>query len=171
MIRKTEMSAIVSTAQQVLGNIPRFEKELKGSPELQNRLAYARAWYASRDGAGKWHFGPSKFIGYKGMTAEQYVNDDPLDGRQTERKLNGWFVEVPEHDALHEELSEGLTTFLAQYGKAPSAKARINVTPELYEEWHSSSDEAPLDHSVANLIIVVARRLSLAERARIRDAI
>src|SRR5688572_1612009 len=100
------MSKISSTEQQVRRNIRRFRAELDSSTELQARLAYARAWYADCDDDDEWHFGPSKFVGYQGMTAKEYVDDGPRDGRRTERKLATWFVQLPESDPLYEELSD-----------------------------------------------------------------
>lgn len=164
------MSTLVSTSKQALRNVARFSKELEGSADLQSRLAYARAWYAYRDDDGEWHFGPSKFCGYQGMTAEEYVNDDPRDGRRTERQLAQWFTEVPESDPLYEELTEGLTALLAEYGKAPSAKMRLNVITEFYEAQIAAGD-TPLDRTVADLMIAVAKRLPQAERNRVRAAL
>lgn len=164
------MSTLVSTSRQALRNVARFSKELEGSADLQSRLAYARAWYAYRDDDGEWHFGPSKFCGYQDMTAEEYVNDDPRDGRRTERQLAQWFTEVPENDPLYEELTGGLTALLSEYGKAPSAKMRINVTTEFYEA-HVAAGDTPLDRTVADLMIAVAKRLPQAERNRVRAAL
>lgn len=164
------MSKMVSTQQQAEANIRHFESELDGSTALQRRLPYARAWYADRDDSGDWHFGPSKFIGYRGMTADEYVNDDPRDGRQTERKLATWFVEVSEADELFEELSDLLVAFLAEYGKAPSTAMRLNISAELHERIKAGA-HAPDDRVIADLIIAVVRKLQPAERRRIASAL
>lgn len=164
------MSTLVSTLNQALRNVARFGEELESSPDLQGRLAYARAWYAHLDDEGEWHFGPSKFCGYKGMTAEEYVNEDPRDGRRTERQLSQWFVEVPEDDDLYEELTERLTVFLAGYGKAPSAKMRINVTREFYEN-RFKEDNVSLDKTIVDLMIILAKHLPRSERDRLRAAL
>ena len=42
--------------------IRRFNGELRDNPALAGNLGYHRSWYAMRR-KGKWHFGPSKFIG------------------------------------------------------------------------------------------------------------
>jgi hypothetical protein len=163
------MSKIVSTAKQVGRNIRRFRAELDGNTELQSRLAYNRAWYADCDDKGDWHFGPSKFVGYQGMTAEEYVNDEPRDGRQTERKLAAWFVQVPESDPLYEELSDLLVDFLEKFGKSPSTLMRINVPKEFYAAY-AAGGTAPLDRTIGDLIIAVAQKLAPAERKRIASA-
>jgi len=164
------MAKIVSTPEGALRNISRFQDQLASSSVLQDRLAYARAWYADRDDNGYWRFGPSKFIGYQNMTAEAYSNGCGLDGRVTERQLGNWFVEVPKSDPLYGELEEGLRGVLDEYGKVPSSLLRINVTREFYEK-HVAHGSAPLDRAVADLLIVVALRLPKEERERVRAAL
>ncbi len=167
-VESNPMSNIVATPAQVVANIKRFPAELNKSADLQSRLAYARAWYAHRDENGDWHFGPSKFIGYRNMTAAEYVNEDPRDGRQTERKLATWFAELDESDPLHDDLSDQLTTFLAKYGKAPSTATRISVATDVYDGQRPRGDD---DGQLADLLIAVSRKLSRAERIRVRDAL
>ena len=161
------MSVIVPTQQQAIDNIPRFADELDTSAELQRRLAFARAWYAVQDEEGDWHFAPSKFCGYEGMTAEEYTNDDPRDGRRTEAQLQKWFTVVPEEDPLFDTLYEALTSFLATYDKPPSSAIRINVTKEHFAE-HIGGGSAKHDARVADLILAVCRGLPDKERQRIK---
>lgn len=161
------MSKLVSTSGQAIHNISHFSEKLDASARLRGRLSYARAWYGHRDDDGDWHFGPSKFCGYKNMTAEEYLDEEHLDGRQTEIRLSQWFTEVSEDDDLHEELYEGLTDFLAEYGKVPSSATRISVATELYDE-HLEQGDTPFEQTVADLVIAVARRLPAAERDRVR---
>lgn len=137
------MSKIVTSERQALTNIRRFRKELDASPGLQGRLSFARAWYAYEAGDGMWRFGPSKFIGYEGMTADEYLDDDARDGRRTEKQLAQWFVEVPEGTDLHEKLSGQLSDLLDQYGKVPSAKMRINVQERALLNYAAELDEEP----------------------------
>ncbi|WP_146226106.1 hypothetical protein [Phyllobacterium leguminum] len=164
------MSTIVPTLTQAIRNIENFKAELDTSTELQRRLAFARAWYAYLDNTGSWLFGPSKFCGYKDMTAAEYVNDEPRNGRRTEKQLQSWFTQVPEDDELYEELSEALTAFLGQYGKPPSSAFRINVTNDYYQS-RSADDSALDDRTIGDLLIAVAQRLSTAERVRLRAAL
>lgn len=164
------MSTIVPTLAQALRSIKRFAGELDSSPELQRRLAYARAWYAHQADDGVWHFAPSKFCGYKDMTAEEYINDDPRDGRQTEKQLQSWFTQVGETDPLYAELSERLTAFLDGHGKLPSSAVRINVTNGFLES-RAGTQQQPSDRAIADLLIVVGQRLVSGERARVRAAL
>ncbi|GAA0675111.1 hypothetical protein FHT00_002927 [Sphingomonas insulae] len=164
------MSVIVPNVREALNNVRRFAREVKTSTILQSRLAYARAWYAHRDVEGDWHFGPSKFIGYEGMTAKEYVNEEHRDGRITERQLGQWFTQVPEGTPLHAELDQALRSFLERYGKVPSSLSRINVTANFYAE-HVPGGDLPEDRMVADLLIAVARRLPQMERDRVRAAL
>lgn len=164
------MSTIVPTLAQALRNIERFKEELDGSPELQRRLAFARAWYAHCSLDGTLHYAPSKFCGYKDMTADEYVNDDPRDGRRTEKQLQTWFTQIDPADPLYDELSEGLMTFLADYGKPPSTAFRLNVTNEFYRD-HNDANATTDDRTVADLIIAVSKQLSPPERARVKAAL
>ncbi|MGJ5036870.1 MULTISPECIES: hypothetical protein [unclassified Bradyrhizobium] len=122
------MLKIVANPSQAKANIRKFETELKRSPDLQARLAYARAWYADKDENGQWHFGPSKFIGYQDIDAKKYLaSAEDSDGRRTEAQLQSWFDIVDPQNPLHTEVHSALLAFLAEYGKTPSAMARINV--------------------------------------------
>ena len=165
------MSTIVPTLTHALRSIERFKDELDSSLELQRRLAYVRAWYAHQTDHGVWQFAPSKFCGYKNMTAAEYINDDPRDGRQTEKQLQSWFTRLAEADPLYEELSERLTAFLDSYGKLPSSAIRINVTNDFIESRTDAGDAAPSDRAVADLLIAVGQRLTTNERARVRAAL
>ncbi len=104
------------------------------------------------------------------MTAQEYINDDPRDGRLTERKLASWFSLIEPSDDLHAELTAKLNDFLAEFGKVPSAKARINVANTMLEAEIDGQGIEP-DVMLADLIIAVAKRLKRVERKRIAAAL
>ena len=164
------MSIIVTSQQQALDNIERFQDELGKSDELQRRLAFARAWYAAPRSGGTWNFAPSKFCGYENMTAEEYVNDEPRDGRRTEKQLQKWFSVVPESDRMFEDLYQELNAFLARYAKLPSSAIRLNV-PTQYLRDRISRDEDSRARRIADLIIEVARDLPSEEAKRIKESL
>ncbi len=125
--------AVASDLQSVVLNVARFGGELQKSTALQKRLAYARCWYACQDNEGNWQFGPSKFVGYDGMTADGYIDTaEDRDGRRTEAQLQQWFTAVDPKSELGKQLSSALYGFLAAYGKTPSTKMRINVPTEVF---------------------------------------
>jgi hypothetical protein len=150
---------IAPSATVVADNIRRFQSEVANSPRLQDRLSYMRAWYAIRDGRG-WLLGPSKFIGYEGFTAAEYLKlAKKHDGRKTEAHLQRWFAVVDENSVLHNELSAVLSGFLGRYGKAPSVAMRLNLlSSELVTDGNA-------DSSLLDLLVAVARGL---EPARLR---
>lgn len=164
---------LITNEAQALDNIQRFNDALESSPGLQNRLSYARAWYTGFESDGSYTFGPSKFIGYRDLSADDYLDGDGLDGRQTEHRLAQWFVEIgPDHIA-YEPLREQLHDFLAAYGKAPSSAMRINIPISAHDEAlaNVAAFTEDSDHALAELLIAVARRLPHAERLRIREAL
>jgi len=129
-----EPYAVASDLQGVLLNIARFGAELQKSAALQRRLAYARCWYACQDNEGRWQFGPSRFVGYDGMTADGYIhNAEDRDGRRTEAQLQQWFTAVDPGSKLGSELGSALYRFLAMYRKVPSTKMRISIPNKVYE--------------------------------------
>ena len=162
------MSLIVTTAKQACSNILKFEDELQGSSELQDRLSFARAWYAVRDEDGVWRFGPSKFIGYQKMTAKEYLDGKARDGRRTEAQLAQWFTEVPDDTELYETLSDALFEVLAEYGKTPSSKMRISVPDQVYEASEYPDDS---ETTLTDLLIKVAKSLPKGEIKRLKESI
>ncbi|RWP29078.1 hypothetical protein [Mesorhizobium sp.] len=163
------MSQLVTNPAQVEANAVRFEGELAASAELQERLSYARAWYAFPRDRGGWRYVPSKFGGYKGMTAAEYLDDSPRNGRRTEKQLGQWFVEVSEDDELHDELYDGLVDLLDTYDKAPSTAARISILAEAYQNREDEPNEE--DSTIVDLILLVAKKLPRNELERLRKAL
>lgn len=150
---------IASSAQMVLTNVLRFGREVDRSTDLQERLAYARAWYAHKDADGTWRFGPSKFIGYDGLNAERYIaTAKDHDGRRSEAQLHQWFAVVEPSAPLYAELSAALIAFLAKYGKTPSTIMRLNVLKEVLHE-HASLVPADPDDAIVELMVAVAKSL------------
>ena len=134
------MPEFVDSAAQVIENIRRYQDEIGESAELVRRMTRVRGWYAVEANDGTWLFGPSKFIGYVGLTAETYVQmsprtyeprEDRLDGRETEPVLQRWF-EPPMHHA--DELDRALRSFLRTTRREetvePNKRARISVLKE-----------------------------------------
>ncbi len=150
--------ALATTLRNVVAAIHRFPREVATSVELANRLAFARAWYAVRSDDGSWIFGPSKFIGYDNLDADTYLSwSERLDGRRTEAQLRKWFVRADPSSPTHAELTNGLSTFLSRFGKAPSTMMRINVLPEPLDETEDASA------ALLDLIVRVARTLKPAD--------
>lgn len=137
----------VKSVVEVQGNIRRFRQELQSHVPLIKRLRQARAWYALHDVSG-WIFGPSKFVGYKDNTAEQYLETSGRSGEAhggaTERNLAKWFSEVDPKSGRGRELFSALEEFLSEFGQVPNEVARINMLkPHLQQD--ASDKRAPED--------------------------
>lgn len=146
------MTRLATSFEQVTQNIIDYPNFVDASPDLVDRLAMHRAWYAYKVG-NSWHFGSSKIVGYADLTPDAYLTEDH-DGRQTEATLQKWFVEVGTGHPLYEELWENLSQFLAGYGKNPSKLARINIPISKVQADGGRNTEA-----LINLIIEVAKGL------------
>lgn len=118
----------VSSIEQVIENIRLYEKVLSGSPQMQERIRRHAAWYAFKDN-GTWRFGPSKFIGYEGVTAKDYLvtAKDSLDGRKTEDQLERWFSLIDPASDLFHELQLSFKAFASRFGKEPKKTWRVRV--------------------------------------------
>ena len=158
------MPALATSPRMVRNAISRFGKQVRRSPQLAGRLAYARAWYACRDAKDRWRFGPSKFVGYERLSAQEYIelSRKGLDGRRTEAQLRQWFRELDPSSDLHEQLSSLLSTFLAEHDKTPSCKMRISVLEDDYDEL-VGDDRDDTNPPVLGLIVAVAESLPRAE--------
>ena len=163
------MPVLATSPRMVCNAIDRFEKEVHRSPRLAGRLAYARAWYASRDTKGRWRFGPSKFVGYERLSAREYIklSRKGLDGRRTEGQLRQWFRELDPSTDLHETLASQLSAFLAEHGKTPSSKMRISILEQDYDEL-VGEDEGNSSPPVVDLIVAVAQSLPRPELKLLR---
>jgi len=137
-------SKMVTSFEEAIENIRKYQGELRQNAEIRRRLAMVWSWYAVRDEqSGGWEFAPSKFIGSHDPSAKRYLaesgKEGDFDGRITERVLSQWFRTPEPNSKLERELVDALRTFLAGYGKVPGARARINVPNENIELTHRST--------------------------------
>lgn len=124
-MRKRRIAASPDEAGE---NIATYTKSVVRHPALAARLSRHPAWYAVRNAAGDWVFGPSKFVGYHGVSAEDYLSGyDRQDGRETESTLAAWFEEVDPATALGMQLREAFARFAARLGKTPNKRWRVSV--------------------------------------------
>ena len=131
------MPKLIDNAVQAIENIRRYQAELKRedhwSNELVRRMTNARKWYAVESENGTWLFGPSKFIGYVGLTAETYVRMSAKDYQPAEGRLHGWKTEACLRDWFERpservpELEDALQRFVVEEHErtAPNADAEI----------------------------------------------
>lgn len=125
-------TTMVTSFQEAIENIEKYQDALRQNAEIRRRVAMVWSWYAVKDEqSGRWKFAPSKFIGYHDPSAKRYLAElgmqGEFDGRISERVLSQWFATPEANSKLKRELFEALRAFLAGFGKAPGARARINV--------------------------------------------
>ena len=162
------MATPASNQRMVTKNILRFADEVRRCPGLADRLASFRSWYAAKDELGRWHFGPSKYIGYAGLDGTKYLsltNARKLDGRVTEERLQAFFRTVDEDTALYEELDAALCELLGEFDKFPCKSSRVNIANDAYDE-HYASDDDPVP--LIDLIVAVARSLPSSQVKELR---
>jgi hypothetical protein len=166
MNRTPGIPVLARNPGDVVVSIGAFPEALQGSEELQDRLAYVRAWYALRDGKNGWIFAPSKWAGYRHMTVDVYLDTETnnMDGRKTEALLRKWFMPCNPPSKQYDELLDALTEFLSQYGKQLNAKARITIVEETQTMAETGDD-------LVELIVRVVRGLDSARQARIHNAL
>ena len=114
---------LVDSYWDVLDNVQRFNFDLDFNIDLQSRLNQFRSWYYIPD-LGQ--FGPSKFIGYKGMNAAEYKGGCP-NGEATERALWRFFRRVQRSNPVRKSLESKLFDLCSRYGKRPNKAYRINI--------------------------------------------
>ena len=126
----------VTSDGQVAENVQRFNEALPQATDLETLLAYFRAWYyvPKVDMVG-----PSKFIGYEGMTGAEYMEREDLNGTETEPVLKRWFevlkVGTPEYKFVEQRVLD----LAARFGKRVSRAARFSAPPG----WKVSSQKLP----------------------------
>lgn len=116
------MSMLAESFEDVVESVSAFNRDLTGSQDLQDKLSYFRAWYYIPELK---MVGPSKFIGYKGMTAIKYSQSTGLDGKATEPTLTQWFTALAPGTPETAYVRSLVEQLLAAYGKTVNEKARF----------------------------------------------
>lgn len=152
---------LVRSYNEVVETVRAFNRGLEENEGFRNRLPYYRVWYYIPELD---MVGPSKFVGYRGMTATEYVQAySELDGRETEPVLWRFFEEVDPNEG--DRRREGtyvrrlVENLLGRYDKMPNRKARYSAP----EEWTlPENGEAPR-HSDARTLTNVGHSQSMVE--------
>ena len=118
---------LVESYEDVEKNVRSFNEGLENSEILQRRLSAFTHWYyiPLADAVG-----PSKFIGYRDMTAEKY---DPslykMDGRETEKWLDKkqWFRELDEDIPEYAHVKLKVDGLVNKFEKSAKKSARYHA--------------------------------------------
>lgn len=121
----SQLPPFVSSLDEAFDGIRMFQTAI-ADPGMVEIASTYRAWYAIKEADGRVLLAPSKFIGYKGFTAQTYLQVNGVaNGRQTEGVLGRWF-QMP--DAASEEfLMQELAKLLGRFGKRPNKLARVST--------------------------------------------
>jgi hypothetical protein len=145
--------------------------------KLIDTLPYFRGWYCIDDlETGERLYGPSKLIGYVGLTIDRYftkINQTGkrgLDGRKTEKELNRWFEKVDNSSAAFFDLSNELTVLCNRFGKIPSRAHHIHrLKPDAVSTAGDRMDER--ERRVVDFICNIYAALSVEGQKRIQQQV
>ncbi len=152
------MLPLVASPAEAAAGIRSFYK-LRGG--YRDVMPHARSWYALEIDGG-YLLGPSKVIGYRGMTPAIYFenNATALDGRATESALQPLSQPVPLGSVLHRELLRELSDLCALYGSKPNKLARFAIVGE-----HADAHDG---ERFVELVAGAYMRMSAKEQAAFR---
>lgn len=119
------MLDLVDNYSQVVRNAKEFHNSIENE-SLIKKLSQFRHWYYIEEING---FAPSKFIGYRNITIEDYKEgtkrgQSSMDGRDTVRQLKQWFQPVNNED--FESYYKKLEEFLSNYDKKPNKMLQLH---------------------------------------------
>lgn len=123
------MLQLVDTIKELVANVREYQKAVQHSGRVTPSLV--RAWYYFPT----LHMvGASRFIGYKGMTAERYDQSPEVDGKVTEPHLQakGWFRQLQESQPQY-FYARSLATSLDRQGRV-NLRARFHMLEDAYDE-------------------------------------
>lgn len=120
------MLDLVNNYSEVVINAKGFHDSI--DMDLIKKLSQFRHWYYIEEIED---FAPSKFIGYKDITREDYKEgtihgQSYMDGRDTVRQLKEWFEPVNNED--FDYYYKRLEDFLSQYDKKPNKMLQLHHT-------------------------------------------
>ncbi len=119
------MPELAQSYEDVVASVRQFNQDLKESRILQNRLSNFRAWYVIPELN---LVAPSKFIGYKDMNAQRYINEiNELSGTETEPVLRKWFEVLKDESSEAVSVRSMVDSLAGQYNKRISTLARFNA--------------------------------------------
>jgi hypothetical protein len=163
----------VRSIGDVMATMDRFHRDLPTAPGLIARLGQAHAYYVIPDENGFNRFGFSKFLGYRGQTAESYLAQyKELSGINTEHALKDWFDEVKPGSTTYRMLFEELVEWMGKYGKKPrGGQSQYTRLMVIKPEFIKEAEEMRPDRRLLDLMIAVADLLPLAQRNQLRSVL
>lgn len=118
------MAELITELDEVIVNVSQFNADLEAGKGIVIQLRQFKHWYYIGELD---QFGPSKFIGYKNMTGDDYNFGYAKSGVDTEKELKKWFRTLSEEDIQYSHLLAKLDDKLNEYGKSLRKNAKIHV--------------------------------------------
>jgi len=152
---------LVSNSDQVRASHATYQREmtsLRGTSKrpLIDVMSYTLSCIAIHDNQGKYTFAPSKFAGYRDMTAETYDRNynKEMDGRETEVAIKDWIRVMAKGDPGYDAARDQLFDFCAKFGKKPNGRCRISL---LLDADHQEEEKPP--SRIVELLVEVYKTL------------
>ena len=157
------MPDLVSNISTLVVNIERYWAEAQQHPDLIEDAAKARQWKCVMGTEGTWRCGPSRFVGYEGMTHSEYVarkkdKDGGLDGTETEQHLRRWTDPVPKGSRLHFELVDVVGDMLGKSGIRINKSASFSTIR--LSEIEFTQTPADREQDIITALVVLSKSLS-----------
>lgn len=122
-----EQIELVSNYKDVLTNVKQFNDDLQNrTNDVVEFLSMFKQWYYIEQIDS---FGPSKYIGYKNMNIDTYLENhtECMDGRVTERVLRTILIRCEVSNEEFDSIKDELKRLLDLYRKKLRANAKITV--------------------------------------------
>ncbi|ASM71598.1 MULTISPECIES: hypothetical protein [Roseobacteraceae] len=161
------MTSYTQTAEELMKAIVTYNEDLGTSKDLINRLSNNVSWYFFETD-GVYHYGPSKWVGYKDMDAETYIrltDSRELGGQLTEASLASLRRQVAPNTSEHLAHYDRLTKMLAAYGKVPNKRVRFNAIVSIDDV---DVEEADRNANLVALISAVIRTLPESAKTQLK---
>lgn len=163
------MPNLSKSFESTLRNIDTYWETACEYPDLIKDAARVKQWKAYRTESGEWRFGPSRFVGYEGVTAKKYIKRKKmgpagmLNGTETEKHLSQWTEDVRQNSKLHYQLLDDLDEFLSKadvkVGSSASFSVMLTVdNSELLDAYDSTKDDAEVE-----ALVTLSKRLTEAQ--------
>ncbi len=154
------------SVESVKCNIDTYWVDGPATLELIKDGPKVKQWkcYITKD--REWRCGPSRFVGYEGMTPAEYVrrkgrSDGGLNGTETEYHLRSWTGDVAPNSRQHDELFQIVSDHLNEFGVSVNRAARFSILPSDTETTESGEDA---DAAVVDALLTLAKRLEARHR-------
>ena len=163
------MADLTKSLNSVQRNIDTYWETACKHQDLIKDSARVKQWKAYRTKDGEWRFGPSRFVGYEGMTPKKYLKrkwmgaEGGLNGTETEKHLRQWTEDVRRNSKLHHQLLDALADFLGKAGARVGNGASFSVLMvEGSSEFLNTPDPSHDDIEVEALV-TLSKRLTAAQ--------